>query len=218
MGPSKKRRRLPVAFEGLTIIGVLAGAGVVSFRVGWIVPEILFGGAALFSAWFFRNPQRDIPQEPGVAVSPADGKIIEIREVFEDRFLRDKAIKISIFMNVFDIHVNRIPEAGRISSIMYHPGKFLSANLDKASAENERNSILMETDSGKKILIVQIAGLIARRIVYWVREWEKVARGERFGLIRYGSRVEIYLPIGSRVLVRVGEKVSAGRTVLGNIG
>jgi phosphatidylserine decarboxylase len=216
--PTKKRRRLPVAFEGLQIIGGLLLAAAASAWIGWEPVAVPFAALALFSAWFFRNPRRTAPQKEGLAISPADGKIIEIREVHEDRYLRDKAVKISIFMNVFDVHVNRIPEAGRISKIDYHPGKFFSANLDKASVENERNTILMETDSGKKILVVQIAGLIARRIMYWVREWEKVSRGERFGLIRFGSRVEIFLPVGSRIEVKVGDRVKSGESVLGMIG
>jgi phosphatidylserine decarboxylase len=126
-------------------------------------------------------------------------------------------LKISIFMNVFNVHVNRIPCSGEVSAIRYKPGKFLSANLDKASALNERNSVMIRTDDGREIMIVQIAGLIARRIVCWLKEGIKVKKGERFGLIRFGSRVEVFLPLGSTLLVKIGDKVKAGETPIGEL-
>jgi phosphatidylserine decarboxylase len=150
-----------------------------------------------------------------VVVSPADGRIIKIENVVENSLLEGQYKKISIFMNIFNVHVNRIPYAGEIEKIIYKPGKLLSANMDKASALNERNLILIKTAEGKKILTIQIAGIIARRISCWLREGMHVKRGERFGLIKFGSRLEVYLPSDSKIVVESGNKVKAGETPLG---
>jgi phosphatidylserine decarboxylase len=128
-----------------------------------------------------------------------------------------RLIKISIFMNVFSVHVNRVPYSGEVAAIRYRTGKFISANLDKASAFNERNLLLIRTDDGREIMVAQIAGLIARRIVCWVKEGMQVKKGERFGMIRFGSRVEVYLPPDSRLCVKIGEKVRAGETPIGEL-
>ena len=175
----------------------------------------LFFITALFVAWFFRNPERNIPEDEKAVISPADGKILNVEEVTEDTILKGRFKKISIFMSVFDVHVNRIPYSGRVDSIVYRKGKFFSANLDKASSLNEGNSILVKTDDGQEILTVQIAGLIARRIVCWIKEGMKVTKGQRFGLIRFGSRLEVFLPLDSTISVKVGDRVRGGETPIG---
>ena len=169
----------------------------------------------LFVTWFFRNPERKTPEDEKVVVSPADGRILKIEEVEEDAILKGKFKKISIFMNIFNVHVNRIPYPGSVKVIQYKKGKFFSANLDKASSLNERNSVLVKTDDGREILTIQIAGLIARRIVCWIQEGIKVERGQRFGLIRFGSRLEVFLPIDSTISVKVGDRVKGGETPIG---
>jgi phosphatidylserine decarboxylase len=148
-------------------------------------------------------------------ICPADGKVIRIEEVEVQGTISGRFKKISIFMNVFNVHVNRAPYDGKIEKIYYHKGKFLSANLDKASAENERNEVMIRTKDGRVIWTVQIAGLIARRIVCWTREGFDISKGERFGLIRFGSRVEVFLPSDSRIVVNLNAKVRAGQTPLG---
>lgn len=196
---------------------ILIGSGVTvtSYLLGWTIVAILLGILTFFVIWFFRNPEREIPAGEGVVVAPADGKIIEIKEVDEERILKNQSLKISIFMNVFNVHVNRIPYSGKIVDILYNKGKFVSANKEKASLENEQNAVLLETPEGKKILFVQIAGLIARRIACWVKKGDMVERGQRFGLIRFGSRVDIYLPLGVKLQVSLGDRTKAGTTILG---
>jgi phosphatidylserine decarboxylase len=171
--------------------------------------------ATVFVAWFFRNPERNTPVDTKAVISPADGEIIKIEDSMENDLLKAPAKKISIFMNVFNVHVNRIPYTGKIARIHYDKGSFFSANLDKASNLNEKNSILIRTDDGKEILTVQIAGLIARRIECWVKEGMHLLKGERFGLIRFGSRLEVFLPSDSVISVHVGDKVKAGETQIG---
>ncbi|MCX5838057.1 MAG: phosphatidylserine decarboxylase family protein [Deltaproteobacteria bacterium] len=203
--------------EGLPFIIPLGGATLLAFVAGFKGISLALLVVTLFVAWFFRNPQRNPPEKDGLVISPADGKVIRIEETTSDEQPGRTFHKISIFMNVFNVHVNRIPCSGEVRSIRYREGKFLSANLDKASALNERNTILLQTADGREIITVQIAGLIARRIVCWLKEGMQVTRGERFGLIRFGSRVEVFLPLGSTLLVRVGEKVRAGETPIGEL-
>ena len=170
----------------------------------------------LFTVYFFRDPDRNLVAQQNAVLTPADGKILAIRNLETgDNRLEDRAIKISIFMSVFNAHINRIPVAGKISRLAYHPGKFFSANLDKASLYNENNVVTLETDDRKRIILVQIAGLIARRIACWVKTGDYVYTGQRFGLIRFGSRLEVYLPPDTAISVSVGQKVKAGQTVLG---
>ena len=171
----------------------------------------------LFVLWFFRNPQRKTPEKEKLVISPADGKVIRIEETASEEQPGKTCLKISIFMNIFNVHVNRIPYSGRVRFIRYRSGKFLSANLDKASALNERNTVMVQTDDGREIITVQIAGLIARRIVCWLREGMQVRKGDRFGLIRFGSRLEVFLPLGSAILVEVGDRVRAGETPIGEL-
>jgi phosphatidylserine decarboxylase len=173
--------------------------------------------ATLFIAWFFRNPERKIPTDRGAVVSPADGKVIKIEQARRDDLASGSFLKISIFMNIFNVHVNRIPYSGTIKLIRYTKGRFVSANLDKAAVENEQNAIVIATDKGREIITVQIAGLIARRIVCWIKEGMPVAKGERFGLIRFGSRLDVYLPPETSITVKLGDKVRSGETILGEL-
>ncbi len=209
-----KRERAPIAVEGIPFV-VIAGIISVFFYVAdLIIPAVIFSLVTLFIVWFFRNPERCVPQGDRNIISPADGKIIHIMEVQEARILKKKMLKISIFMNLFNVHVNRSPAAGKVVDIIYNPGKFVSANLDKASLENEQNAVVLETQAGEKIIFIQIAGLIARRIVCWLRKGQVLKMGERFGLIRFGSRVDVYLPLGTDVRVSLGDKVKAGESIL----
>ena len=203
--------------EGIPFIIPLGVATLIAFFAGFTWVTVLFFLLTLFVVWFFRNPERTIPDNPLQLISPADGKVIRIEEVTSEEYSGRSFLKISIFMNVFNVHVNRIPCSGEVFAIRYKPGKFLSANLDKASALNERNTVMIRTDDGREILTVQIAGLIARRIVCWLKEGIKVKKGERFGLIRFGSRVEVFLPLGSTLLVKIGDKVRAGETPIGEL-
>ena len=206
-----------IAGEGLIFIIPLGGATILAFVAGFNGILFVFLVVTLFVIWFFRNPQRYPPEKDGLVISPADGRVIRIEETTSDEQPGRTFQKISIFMNVFNVHVNRIPCSGEVRSIRYREGKFLLANLDKASALNERNTVLLQTANGREIITVQIAGLIARRIVCWLKEGMQVSRGERFGLIRFGSRVEVFLPLGSTLLVKIGDKVRAGETPIGEL-
>jgi phosphatidylserine decarboxylase len=204
-----------IASEGLPFIAVsgLLSLFAIFFQQYWLAAFAL--PATIFIVCFFRNPERHAPADEKLIVSPADGKVIRIDENLAHELLSRPCRKVSIFMNVFNVHVNRAPYSGTVSEIRYNPGKFLSANLDKASEQNERNAVLIQTNDGKEILTVQIAGLIARRIVCWVKKGTYLKRGERFGLIRFGSRLEVFLPMETTLSVSVGEKVKAGETPLG---
>jgi len=182
-------------------------------RNWWLI--ILFALITSFIIWFFRNPERSFQEEEKVLISPADGKVIKIENVEVNGMISGRFKKISIFMNVFSVHVNRAAYSGKIEAIHYHEGKFVSANLDKASLDNERNEVMIRTEDGRSVWMVQIAGLIARRIVCWVDVGASIKKGERFGLIRFGSRVDVYLPEDSRILVKLKDKVKAGQTSLG---
>ncbi len=210
-----KTRAFPIAVEGLT--SVLIGLGItLLFYTLQLVPLAVFSGVlTFFVVWFFRNPNRTGSQKEGAVLSPADGEIISIDLVSEERFLEDKAVKISIFMNVFNVHVNRAPYSGKVTRVAWQPGKFFAANAEKASLENEQNAILLETSGGKKILFIQIAGLIARRIICYVKEQDQLVKGERCGIIKFGSRVDLYLPQDTKILVKVKQKVAGGETTIG---
>lgn len=199
-------------FPFIAPLGLLALIFAISGKV-WI--SSLFFLLTAFVTWFFRNPVRKSPDAVNVIVSPADGKVIKIEDVAENDLLKGYSRKISIFMNVFNVHVNRVPYSGTVEAIHYRKGKFFSANLDKASSLNEKNSLLIKTNSGKHILTEQIAGLIARRIECWVQVGAYVNKGDRFGLIRFGSRLDVFLPVDTVISVRIGEKVKAGETPIG---
>jgi len=201
--------------EGLPFIIPLGIFTLIFFAIGIIWVALIFFAAACFVSWFFRNPERKFAAGEKTVISPADGRVINVENVREGNLLGAEAQKISIFMNVFDVHVNRAPYSGTVEKVKYDKGVFLSANLDKASELNEKNAILIKTDEGKEILTVQIAGLIARRIECWLKEGMQVRKGERFGLIRFGSRLEVFLPCDAVVSVRVGDRVRAGETLIG---
>jgi phosphatidylserine decarboxylase len=204
-----------IAKQGFPFIIPLALVVVLCALLGspWVAS--FFFLLTVFVIWFFRNPERKTPQEENLVISPADGKVIKIEEVTWNEFLSGPSKKISIFMNVFNVHVNRMPYSGKVSNISYRKGKFFSANLDKASVLNEKNSVLIRTEDGRQILTEQIAGLIARRIVCWVHVDEHVNKGDRFGLIRFGSRVDVSVPADTVISVKIGDKVNAGETPLG---
>jgi len=206
-----------IAREGYPFILPLAIFSLSAAVLGAVWSALGLSCITMFVIWFFRNPERHAPDVPNMVISPADGKVIRIEDVERNDLIVGRFRKISIFMNIFNVHVNRIPYSGRVRSIVYHEGLFLSANLDKASDNNERNSIVIRTEDGRDIMAVQIAGLIARRIVCWIREGMGVRTGERFGLIRFGSRVEVYLPSDATVAVKVGDRVRAGETPLGGL-
>ncbi len=207
----------PIARAGYAII---FGAAFVTFVFALLgltalsIPALI---ATLFICFFFRDPDRVVPRGKGMVVSPADGKVIAVDQVDKAPCMDTPCTKISIFMTIFNVHVNRIPHEGTVKHIVYHPGKFFSANLDKASAENEHNVMLIETDSGYQYVFVQIAGLVARRIICTLQPGDTVRRGGRFGMICFGSRLDVYLPTGFTTVVGVGDKVNAGSTVLGTL-
>ncbi len=204
-----------IAHEGIPFILLSLVLTVLAAFFGIVWLAVIFGILTVFIVSFFRNPERSYKPQDKLVISPADGKILKIEDVAVEGTIAGRFKKISIFMNVFNVHVNRAPYAGKIEKIQYHKGKFLSANLDKASAENERNEVLIRTEDKRAVWVVQIAGLIARRIVCWTNEGADIQKGERFGLIRFGSRVEVFLPPDSTVVVRPGDKVRAGQTPLG---
>jgi phosphatidylserine decarboxylase len=206
--------RIPVAREGYPFIlaAVVVTALIWFFSPGWLFSIALL--ATVFVISFFRDPERDIPGDPDSIISPADGKVIKVERLRDERLLKDEALKVSIFMNIFNVHVNRAPVSGRVVTIIYNPGRFFSANLDKASFENEQNAMLVEGARGR-VVVNQIAGLVARRIVCRVREGSELRKGERIGMIMFGSRVDLHLPLNTNVIVKVGDRVKAGSSVLG---
>ena len=210
------RTAFPIADAGYPFIFAAAFTTGVLALLGLAVWTIIALLITFFICYFFRDPDRAVPLQPGVVVSPADGKIIEAKNIADSRFFSGSCIKVSIFMSVFNVHVNRIPHEGTVKKIDYHPGKFFSANLDKASEKNERNAVFMELENGRSVCLVQIAGLIARRIICHIQEGDRVARGQRFGLICFGSRVDLYLPENIELKVSRGDRVAAGASVIGN--
>ena len=208
---------VPFAKEGLPFIAVAAGTALLAALLGWIVLALGTAVLALFVSWFFRNPARVVPQGFNLVVAPGDGKIIAIQEEFEPRFLKDRCVRLTIFLNVFDVHINRVPCEGLVQDVHYQPGLFLVASKPDATIKNEQNAVMLVTPKGVKVLCVQVAGLIARRIVCWVSAGDRVQRGERFGLIRFGSRMDTFLPIGTAMKVAVGDRVKGGETILGEL-
>lgn len=201
-----------IAREGWPYVGatLAAAIAVTLFGGAWSIP---FWIIAVFVLQFFRDPPRRVPTDAGIVISPADGRIVVVEKT-QDPYANREALKISVFMNVFNVHSNRAPVDGRIETVQYFPGKFVNADLDKASTENERNALVITANSGQTVTCVQVAGLIARRILCYVKPGEELKRGQRYGFIRFGSRVDIYLPTSAIPAVTVGEKVSATTTVL----
>ena len=209
----------PMHPEGWRFVAIFAAITLLLFwlwePLGWL--------GVLLTIWcyyFFRDPVRSVPQAEGLILSPADGVISLIETAVPPPELGlgpESLLRVSVFMSVFNCHVNRMPIAGKIAAIAYRPGKFVSASLDKASSDNERNSVAIEMADGRKLVVVQIAGLVARRIVCWARVGQGLRAGDRFGLIRFGSRLDVYLPAGVAPLVALGQTMIAGETVLADL-
>lgn len=224
-------RRFGIAREGRPIISFVAAAAAIVAIAAWVLaggPGALVAisvGIILtaWSAWFFRDPERRTPNDPAAIVSAADGVVCRVGPATpppEARPEGDDAHRmtcVSVFMNIFDVHVNRAPAAGTVERITHRPGRFFNASLDKASEENERLSIVLRLADGREIVVVQIAGLIARRIVCRIRRGDRLEAGERFGLIRFGSRVDHYLPEATDVLARLNDRVRAGETIIARL-
>ncbi len=211
---------VPIHRDGLKFVAGFAAATLFFFWLDW--SPLAWIGVVLtgWCAYFFRDPERVTPVRDGLVISPADGRISAIANVFPPPELdleHEPVTRISIFMNVFDVHVNRSPVTGRVTRIEYTPGVFINAELDKASEDNERQALTIEMPGGRAIGVVQIAGLVARRIVKFVAPGDNLVAGQRFGLIRFGSRVDVYLPKGVAALVSVGQRAIAGETVLADI-
>lgn len=211
---------VPVHREGYRFVAIF---GVLTLVLFFLDLDVLAAAGAVLTGWcayFFRDPERVTPLREGLVISPADGRVSALAEVVPPPELDLGAgarPRLSIFMNVFDVHVNRSPVDGRVARLAYVPGKFLNAELDKASEENERQALTIETAGGQRIGVVQIAGLVARRIVRFVGEGEGLQAGQRIGIIRFGSRVDVYLPEGKAFLVAVGQRAIAGETVLADL-
>jgi len=205
-----------IAREGWPFLGIAVAAAVLAGMFAgwwWSLPLWL---AALFVLQFFRDPRREVPDEPRAVVSPADGRIVAVEKA-RDPWLERDALKISVFMNVFNVHSNRAPVDGEVRQVWYHAGRFLNAALDKASVDNERNALWLRTRSGADVTCVQVAGLIARRILCYVGAGVELQRGERFGFIRFGSRVDVYLPLAAQPVAAIGDKVYAAESVLARL-
>ena len=211
------------AREGVAFIVVAALIAAGSFALAlnrrsfglWLMAFVLTV-LALWVAYFFRDPERSGERGERLAIAPADGKIVQIADVDEPAFLQDKSVRISIFMNVFNVHVNRYPVSGKVGYVHYNPGKFLNASVEKASLENEQSTVGIQS-AQHKVMVRQIAGLIARRIVTYSKVGDAAVQGDRFGIIRFGSRVDVFLPKGSSMRVAVGQTTVAGVTVLAEL-
>jgi len=209
---------LPVAVPGVKFI---AAAGMITgifFYTGPLWAAILCLLMTGFICWFFRDPEREFSGPENALISPADGRIIRIDQVKEGEYVDSPMQKVSIFMNVFNVHVNRIPFSGTVQEVCYTPGRFVNASFDKASEHNERNALAIKTDNGAVYKVVQVAGLIARRIVCKAGKGGLVQKGARYGMISFGSRLDLYLPPDTKIAVSVGQKVKAGTSVIGFMG
>ncbi len=226
--PTVRYRMPSVHPEGRKFV-VIAGAitALLWWVLDWDILGWLFAGVTIWTAAFFRDPVRTTPTGEGLIIAPADGMVTMIATVpppteligdDEDEMSAEPVIRVSIFMSVFDVHINRTPIAGQIAKVVYIAGKFLNADLDKASEDNERQHILVVAEDGTKIAFTQIAGLVARRIVPWVKAGDRVVTGQRVGLIRFGSRVDVYLPVGTSSQLLLGQRAIAGETIVAKIG
>lgn len=204
-----------IAREGWPFIAAILVISVLVsiWSFGWSIPFWLL---SVFVVQFFRDPAREGSTAANAVLSPADGRIVVIAEV-DDPYAERRALKISVFMNVFNVHSNRLPVDGTVQKVKYFPGKFFNASLDKASLENERNAMVIRTSQGHIVTAVQVAGLVAKRILCYAKVGQSIARGERYGFIRFGSRVDVYLPLDARPRVAIGDKVSATTTVLAEL-
>lgn len=204
-----------IAKEGWPFLAIsLAVSLMVTYYLGWW--SLPFWIVSVFILQFFRDPARAVPDNAAAVLSPADGRIVAVEKT-TDPYLNRPAVKVSVFMNVFNVHSNRSPVDGRVSGVWYHPGKFINASLSKASTENERNALWLRMADGTDITCVQVAGLIARRILCYVGNGDVLKRGQRYGFIRFGSRVDVYLPLDATVRKAIGDKVYATKTVLAEL-
>ena len=215
MAPSAAKKHSPIATPGYPLI--LAGVVLIFLGVigGWPYLTILGLLGSGFFAYFFRDPEREIPSEPGLVVSPADGKVVRVDEVEELEFRQGPARRVAIFMNIFDVHVNRSPVAGVVKEMRHQAGEYKAAFRPDAARRNEQQALMLESEAGRRVLVVQIAGLLARRIIPYVKPGQELARGERVGMICFGSRVDLYLPPDGDIQVQVGDRVKAGSSIIG---
>jgi phosphatidylserine decarboxylase len=204
-----------IAREGWPFLAIAVAAAALAswYSLAWAIPLWII---ALFVLQFFRDPPRDVPGDAKTVVSPADGRIVAVENT-RDPYLERDAIKVSVFMNVFNVHSNRAPVDGEVKQVWYNAGSFVNAALDKASTENERNALWIRADAGAEVVSVQVAGLIARRILCYVKAGDRLERGQRYGFIRFGSRVDLYLPPSARIKAALGDKVYAASTVLAKL-
>jgi len=209
-----RNRNTPLAVEGYPFVAGAAFITVVSALLAWKLLAVVGLCATLFIAFFFRNPERIPPEDAHAVLAPADGVVIYLGDAHEGHLDADM-LKISIFMSVFNVHINRVPVTGRVVDTFYKKGKFLDVRDECATFENEQSGMIMETEGGARLVVVQVAGLIARRIVCYAEKGDLLTRGARYGLIRFGSRLDIYLPKGTEPRVALGTKTVAGETILG---
>ncbi len=202
-----------IAREGWPFLAVSGFASLLvwlAFGFWWALPLLLI---SIFILQFFRDPPREVPANPLAVLAPADGRVVAVEQI-RDPYLERDAHKVSIFMNVFNVHSNRSPVDGTVHNVWYHPGRFINAELDKASAENERNAMWIKAVNGEDVVCVQVAGLIARRILCYAGKGDRLARGQRYGFIRFGSRVDLYLPLSAKVRASLGDRVHATSSVV----
>ena len=204
-----------IAKEGYPLILTGAALTTVAGLAGWKLASGVLGVATLAIAGFFRDPERRIPSGEGLIVSPADGKVVSIADVSGDSRFVDAVTRVSIFLSPLDVHINRMPVGGRIDEVEYKPGQFIAAYKDDASERNEQNALKITDEDQRPLGVVQIAGVVARRIVCWVKAGDVLRRGDRFGLIMFGSRTDLYLPSGCKLEVSEGQRVKGGETVIG---
>lgn len=210
-------RQMIVAQEGFPFIAIALGGAIVLWLTGLVLGAGFMLALAAFVALFFRNPERTPPEGSDKVVAPADGRILSVEEGVSAPHIGRPATKVSIFMSVMNVHINRFPVTARVKGAFYTAGNFFVASLDKASEHNERHALVLDDGCGREFVMVQIAGLVARRIVCYLKPGDTIKRGERFGLIRFGSRVDLYLPPDIRIEVRAGERTRAGETVIGRV-
>lgn len=210
-----QKNQWPIAKEGFLFLIPSTFLTIFFAGMGWTLLIFLGSFLTLFIAFFFRNPKRKIPSDQNIILSPADGKIVYLGECEEDRFLKEKTLKVSIFMSLFDVHINRAPVSGKVLERIYRPGQFLMANSEKSSRLNEQNAFVLETENRLKILLVQIAGFVARRIVCYAKAGDTLSMGEIFGMIRFGSRIDLYLPKKVKPAVSMGQHVKGGESIIG---
>lgn len=212
-----KEPQIPMAREGYPFIVFIAFATLITALIGYELVALILLFLTGFVCYFFRDPERIIPEVEDCVVSPADGKVILVEKIFDDRFVNDHVYKVSIFMSIFDVHVNRLPFPGEVEKIEYKAGSFYAANTDQGGLANEHCALILSTPKNFRYAVVQIAGLVARKIVCWAEKGDTIERGSRFGLIRFGSRVDIYLPQQLQIDVRAGQRVRAGETIIGTM-